>query len=138
MALNIEQMDYVRLYKFLDEKEAYFAHGVWYVCKYNNPKSSKEPIIYVYHFDLNGKVVAIYCGNLIKYDYQNGVEFSLKGWKVDKDSSISNVGSKETIEELTFSVMTLTELDESETSIIREEILCFLDDPMAYLNNKRK
>ncbi len=139
MGLNVEQMHYEVLYRFLDERESYFAHGVWYVRKYNNSKSFQKPIMYIYHFDLNGKVVAIYCGNLIDYNYQNGVEFSIKGWKIDKESSIDDVGSQDTINEYTFSVMNLTTLSSPESEMVNDEILHFLEDPTAYLdtsNNK--
>lgn len=137
MDLNIEEIDYGVLYKFLDEKEAYFTKGVWYVCKYNNSNSPKEPIIYVYNFDLNGKIVAIYCGNLINYNYQNGVEFNIKGWKIDKDSCIPDVGKEKTMEEMTFSVMTLSSPTQEEIDLLSQEVIRFLSDPTTYFNNKK-
>ena len=138
MGLDIKNMDYGVLYKFLDEREAYFTNGVWYISKYNNPKSSTEPIIYVHHFDLNGKIICTYCGNIINYSYQNGVEFTIKGWKIDKDSPISNVGKSDTMEELSFSMGTLTPVPSNEKINLNVEILNFLENPKEYLKQNSK
>ena len=127
MALDINRMDYNTYYKTLDEKDMYFTTGVTYVAKYIDPKKhlfKKEPIIYVYY------------GKLIKKDAQAGLEYSIMGWKIDKDTNMDDVGLKLTASEITCSWETLIPATPIETDLLNVEISNFLNNPTEYLNNK--
>lgn len=139
MALDINRMDYNTYYKTLDEKDMYFTTGVTYVAKYIDPKKhlfKKEPIIYVYHFDNSSKIDYVIYGKLIKKDAQAGLEYSIMGWKIDKDTNMDDVGLKLTASEITCSWETLIPATPIETDLLNVEISNFLNNPTEYLNNK--
>ena len=135
MDLN-KNIDYEVLYKIIDEREAYYTEGVWYIRKYLNPNSSVEPIIYIYHFNLDGKVIDIHCGNYVYNEYHHDSVFTIKGWVIDKDSPICNVGKEETQEEMDCAIYNITPITEEEQKTLDNEIIKFLNDPTAYLKNK--
>ena len=137
MGLDIKKMDFDVLYKILDEKDEYYEEGTWYVRKYYNSSRFREPIIYVYHLDLNGKILSIFCGNYINRKYQNKEDFSIKGWVIDKDSSIKDVGKKDTVKEMSFRWKTLTPQTPIEQDLIDIEILDLLEDPVTYFNSEK-
>ncbi len=131
MALDINRMDYNVLYKTLDERKMYFTTGITYVAKsFNSEKklSLKKPIIYVYNFDLEGKVNHVSFGKLMNLDCQNGVEYSILGWTIDKDSNIDEIGLKETAKEITCSWETLDPVSAEENEKLNKEILDFFEN----------
>lgn len=138
MGLNVQNLMHGVLYKIMDENDVYYTQGIWYLRKIVNPNTSNEPILYVYHFDLDGKLINIYCGHYVDIKNQNGVEFTINGWTIDKNSSIENVGNKNTIKEMTFSFNTLLPVTSIECDLLDREIMCCLEDPTKYFNNEKK
>lgn len=132
MGLNIKEMDFDALY----EKEDLSLQGALCIKKYYNSSNEDEPIIYVYDFDELGNVNAMYCGNYINREYQNEGEFSIKGWVIDKDSPINDVGKEETRKEFSFFFPSMRKLTEIEQFFVETTLLIYLADPTAYYNNE--
>ena len=132
MVLNIKELDFDALY----EKEDYSLQGALCIKKYYNSSNEDEPIIYVYDFDELGNVNAMYCGNYINREYQNEGEFSIKGWVIDKDSPMNDVGKEETRKEFSFFFPSIRKLTEIEQFFVETTLLIYLADPTAYYNNE--
>lgn len=135
MALDTNKMNYNTYYKTLDEKEMYFTIGVTYIAKYPDTKRhlfKNEPIIYVYHFNTDGNIDYVSYGKLLDIGPQCGVEYTLLGWTIDKDTNLEEVGLKETAKEMTFSYETLTPATSIENDLLNNEISNFLDNPTEY------
>lgn len=144
MALDIDRMEHNVLYKTLDEREAYFTTGITYVAKCKRFKkglSLIKPIIYVYHFDLDGKLDCVLYGKLISRKYQCNVEYSILGWRINKNSNFDEIGLKETVEEITCSWERLEPASPQESEQLNKEICDFFNNPREYLKDdelKRK
>lgn len=135
MALDTNRMNYNVLYKTLDEKEMYFTIGVTYIAKYVDSKRylfKKEPIIYVYHFNTDGIIDSVSYGKLLNKGPQCGVEYTLMGWNINKDTNLEKVGLKKTAKEMTFSWETLTHATPIENNLLNIEISNFFDNPIEY------
>ncbi len=140
MALNINKMDYNTLYKTLDEREMYYTTGITYVAKYKNLKKitlSKKPIIFTYNFDLDGKINYIVYGELINHKYQCGVEYSIMGWIIDKNSKIDEIGDKKNAREITCAHAGLTPISQNENELLNIEISKFLKNPVEYFEKDK-
>ena len=141
MSLDVKKMNYNTYYKTLDENEMYFTTGATYIAKYVDPKRhlfKKEPIIYVYHFNTNGNIDSVSYGKLLNIGPQCGVEYTLIGWSINKDTNLEEVGLKETAKEMTFSYETLTPTTPIENDLLNMEISNFFNDPIAYFNKNSK
>ncbi len=141
MALDVNRMDYNTYYKTLDESTMYFTTGVTYIAKYAEPKrhlSNQKPIIYAYHFNTDGKIDSVYYGNLLDIGPQCGVEYTLMGWTIKKDTNLEEVGLKRTAKEITLSYETLTPATPAENDLLNTEISSFSDNPTEYFKNNEQ
>lgn len=138
MALDINRMNYNTYYKTLDEKEMYFAVGVTYIAKYADKKRhffKQDPFVYVYHFNTDGMIDCVSYGKLLDIGPQCGVEYTLMGWTINKDTNLEEVGLKKTAEEMTFSYETLTPTTPTESDLINSEISHFFENIPAYFTS---
>ena len=138
MALDINRLNYNTYYKTLDENKMYFTVGVTYIAKYAEPKRhllKQKPIIYVYHFNADGKIDWVTYGKLLDIGPQCGVEYTLMGWTIQKDTDLEEVGLKRTAKEITLSYETLTPATATENDLLNTEISCFSDNPIEYFKN---
>ena len=135
MALDINRMNYNVLYKTLDEKESYFTTGTTYVTRVLNMQKNstiKNPIISVYHFTSDERIDYVVYGELINHSSQSGVEYSILGWKIDKDSNMNEIGLKETAKEIVCSWSSLTPVESLKSELLKIEISSFFDNPIEY------
>lgn len=140
MALNINKMEYNTLYKTLDEREMYYTEGITYVAKYKDPRNfhlSRKPIIFTYNFDLDGRINNVVYGELINHKYQCGVEYSIMGWIIDKNSNFDEIGDKRTAREITCSKRDLIPLSQAESELLNSEISEFFNDPIEYFKKSK-
>ena len=132
MALDINRMNYNVLYKTLDERELYFTTGTTYVTRVLNMQKNstiKNPIISVYHFTSDERIDYVVYGELINHSSQSGVEYSILGWKIDKDSNMNEIGLKETAKEIVCSWESLTPVELSKSELLKIEISKFTENP---------
>lgn len=140
MALNINKIDYNTLYKTLDEREMYYTTGITYVAKYEDSRKfslSKKPVIFTYNFDLNGRINNIVYGELINHKYQCGVEYSIMGWIIDKNTNFNEIGDPKTAREITCSKRDLIPLSQAESELLNIEISKFLKNPVEYFEKDK-
>ena len=140
MALDINRMNYNVLYKTLDERELYFTTGTTYVTRVLNMQKNstiKNPIISVYHFTSDERIDYVVYGELINHSSQSGVEYSILGWKIDKDSNMNEIGLKETAKEIVCSWESLTPVELSKSELLKIEISKFTENPTKYFIAKR-
>lgn len=139
MALDLKRMEDNILYKTLDENEMYFTTGLTYIVKYGDSRKHlfpKKPIIYIYHFNSDGKIDSVSYGTLINKKYQSGTAYSIMGWTIDKDSNMNEIGLKETAHEIVCSWAKIEPTAPLENSLLNIEISNFFNDPIEYLNNQ--
>lgn len=140
MALNINKMEYNTLYKTLDEREMYYTTGITYVAKYEDSRKfslSKKPVIFTYNFDLNGRINNIVYGELINHKYQCGVEYSIMGWIIDKNTNFNEIGDPKTAREITCSKRDLIPLSQAESELLNNEIYELFNDPIEYFKKSK-